>query len=119
MKNNIEKDTLYTIDTVEKSGTVLRKEKLQFLFGYHDKSQSSVYFKYIENSPFYENKIKELDVTKGRNLLAKITTEKFNYNGDLLSTSSDFLNVKRCDVDNLFSGNGYYNKKLVETKKIV
>ena len=117
MKNNIEKDTLYTIDWVEKSGTVLRKDKLQFLFGYHDKSHSSVYFKYFENSPFYENKIKELDVTKGRNLLAKRATERFNYNGDLLSTTSDFFYVKRCDVDSLFNGNGYYKRtKLVETK---
>ena len=116
MEKDIKKDTLYTIDWVEKSGSVLRKDELQFLFGYHDKSHASVYDKYFGN--WDNDKIKELDVSKGRNLLAKRTTKTFKYSGELINTKEDFHYIERNDIDSFFNGTKGYRTKLVKTEKI-
>mgnify|MGYP003334032789 CR=1 FL=1 len=115
---NINKDTLYTIDWQEKSGSVLRKDELQFLFGYNLKDHSKVYFKYFENSPFYDGKIKEMDVSKGKMLLAKMTTKTFKYSGELLETKSGFHYIRRSDINDYFDANKGYRTKLVKTEKI-
>jgi len=123
---DLKKDVTYNVKFVSKSNTVLREQNIRFLFGYYEKDYSKVYNAFIPKKNEERCLVKdwtelELSNKKAKNFLAIIEEKHYNYNGDVVSSDTNYVRFinfnyptgEWCD-EGFFIGNCNIDGKLLK-----
>ena len=138
-----EKNTII-IDGVRKSGHILEKKIIKFLFCYYDKDSSKVHSNYAYRtwSRFTGKDVKikfgkirkeddfkkvSLNNKKARWVLCKITTQNYNYDGIIIGTKQHYQGFTlskenihlyiECGIEGRFTPKGMHTNNVIQNSK--